>query len=159
MSVDPIKPSKMPFCVGSPLRPVTKQTLMALGINPNSVSSEEEALALIKKILSQKVDTAKTSLNNKEGYSVEAEIIIKAKNLAANVGIVLPNAPSMDQLFGAISEQIETMEKNGSKENLKEYKEELDLLKKAYFKIKKNEDDFFSSMDYNAKLNKMILGL
>lgn len=159
MSIDSIQPRFISISAGSPLRAVTIQTLIALGIDPNTVSSEEEALALIQKILMQRVEIAKTSLNNKKEHNAEADIIISAKALATDVGITLPNAPSIDQMFGVISEQIEALEKNGNNANIKEYKSELDLLKKSYFDIKKNEDDFFSSMDYNANLNKMILGL
>ncbi len=150
--------SPMSFEQASNLTQKTRQTLIALGIDPKSVASEEEALALISKILSQRVQLAKTSKN--KGGCAEAEIILKAKSLASYVGIVLPESVPVDKILDMLSNKIESLSKeNPQGADIDNAKNELSELKEMYKSLKQKEDNMFASLDYNANINKIIMGL
>jgi Zn-dependent M16 (insulinase) family peptidase len=82
----------------------------------------------------------------------EQELISKAKNLASNMGIIVSGNTPLEQILTVISDKIE---KGGHDE----FKPEFGALKEAYETVKKNENAMFASMNYNASINKMMLGL
>ncbi len=147
------------FEQASNLTQKTKQTLLALGIDPKSVSSETEALALINKILSQRVQLAKSTKTKSENCA-EFEIISKAKSLASYAGITLKESVPIDKMLQKISDKLESIsQKDADKLGIENYKKELRDLKNKYSELKEKENTMISSMDYNANLNKIILGL
>ncbi|MBR1425410.1 hypothetical protein IJ579_07605 [bacterium] len=159
MSINAINSQLFLFTRANKLRQVTRQALIALGIDPNSVSSEEEAQALIKQLLSQKVQTSQTS-ESKKTCSAESEIIARAKSLASLVGITLTEAQPLDKTFQDISDKIDSLSRDGDNYALvQECRSKLESLKEDYFYLKRNEGAVFAAMDFNANINKMLLGL
>lgn len=133
----------------------TRQTLIALGINPDSVSSEEEAKALIIQLLTQKVQIAKFPQTN-TNYSSGSEIISKAKSLAAQAGVNIDTETSISKMLQTLTDRISAHSKTPEKEK---YQSQLKEIEREYSLMEQNEKSMYSSMNYTAELNKMILGL
>ncbi len=140
------------------LSPQTRQALIALGIDPKSVSSEEEAKALIQKILTQKVQLAKPKKTDKN-CCAQSEIISKAKTLAQLVGVVITESMSMEKMFEIIEEKIKELEKSPTGKDITAYKNELEALKREYNELKAKENAMYASMNYTADMNRLILGI
>ena len=108
-------------CVsGSRLSEETIRKLRRLGIEPSTVTSEAQAQALITKLeqkLEQVHKTANSS-NAQQATSSEAEMIAKAKALAAQVGVSVSSSESLSDIFSKISKKLESITKGG--DSLKE---------------------------------------
>ena len=128
----------------------TRRKLIALGIDPITVTSEAQAQILIKNAIQMR-KSAKIPLpvNICPG---EQELISKAKTLAAKTGLIVSNTIPLEQILKAISDKIE-------KGGYEEFKSEFASLQEACRKVKQNEDAVFASMNLNAAINKMMLGL
>ena len=128
----------------------TRRKLIALGIDPRTVTSEAQAQALIQNAIKLR-KSAKIPLpvNVCQG---EQEIISKAKTLAAKMGLVVSGTTPLEQILKAISDKIDSG-------NYDEHKAEFAYLQQAYQTVKQNKNAVFASMNYNASLNKMMLGL
>lgn len=128
----------------------TRRKLIALGIDPRTVTSEAQAQILIKNAIKMR-KSAKIPLpvNVCQG---EQELISRAKTLASKMGIKVSGTTAPQQILKAISDKID-------RGGYDEFKPEFASLKEAFAKVKKTEDDVFASMNYNAILNKMMLGL
>ena len=135
----------------------TRQVLIALGINPNSVASEEEARALIQRILTEKVQLAKPQKSDKN-CCAQSEIISKAKILASLVNVVIPESTSVSKMLEIIEEKINELSRNSNKD-FSAYKNELEELKREYATIKDNENALYNVMNYSADLNRLKLGI
>ena len=119
-------------CVsGSRLSEETIRKLRRLGIEPSTVTSEAQAQALITKLeqkLEQVHKTANSS-NARQATSSEAEMIAKAKALAAQVGVSVSSSESLSDIFSKISKKLESITKGGdSLKEVKGYKSELSSL-------------------------------
>ena len=119
-------------CVsGSRLSEETIRKLRRLGIEPSTVTSEAQAQALITKLeqkLEQVHKTANSS-NAQQATSSEAEMIAKAKALAAQVGVSVSSSESLSDIFSKISKKLESITKGGdSLKEVKGYKSELSSL-------------------------------
>lgn len=150
-------------CVsGSRLSEETIRKLRRLGIEPSTVTSEAQAQALITKLeqkLEQVHKTANSS-NAQQATSSEAEMIAKAKALAAQVGVSVSSSESLSDIFSKISKKLESITKGG--DSLKEvngYKSELSSLEDEYSTIQQSQNSMYSAMNYTANMNKYILGL
>lgn len=150
-------------CVsGSRLSEETKRKLRRLGIEPSTVTSEAQAQALITKLeqkLEQVHKTANSS-NAQQATSSEAEMIAKAKALAAQVGVSVSSSESLSDIFSKISKKLESITKGGdSLKEVKGYKSELSSLEDEYSTIQQSQNSMYSAMNYTANMNKYILGL
>lgn len=128
----------------------TRRKLIALGIDPRTVTSEAQAQILIKNAIQMR-KSAQVPLPMDVCHG-EQELISKAKNLASNMGIIVSGNTPLEQILTVISDKIE---KGGHDE----FKPEFGALKEAFEAVKKNENTMFASMNYNASINKMMLGL
>ena len=150
-------------CVsGSRLSEETIRKLRRLGIEPSTVTSEAQAQALITKLeqkLEQVHKTANSS-NAQQATSSEAEMIAKAKALAAQVGVSVSSSESLSDIFRKISKKLESITKGGdSLKEVKGYKSELSSLEDEYSTIQQSQNSMYSAMNYTANMNKYILGL
>lgn len=150
-------------CVsGSRLSEETIRKLRRLGIEPSTVTSEAQAQALITKLeqkLEQVHKTANSS-NAQQATSSEAEMIAKAKALAAQVGVSVSSSESLSDIFSKISKKLESITRGGdSLKEVKGYKSELSSLEDEYSTIQQSQNSMYSAMNYTANMNKYILGL
>lgn len=150
-------------CVsGSRLSEETIRKLRRLGIEPSTVTSEAQAQALITK-LEQKLEQVHKTVNSnnaQQATSSEAEMIAKAKALAAQVGVSVSSSESLSDIFSKISKKLESITKGGdSLKEVKGYKSELSSLEDEYSTIQQSQNSMYSAMNYTANMNKYILGL
>ena len=103
-------------CVsGSRLSEETIRKLRRLGIEPSTVTSEAQAQALITKLEQKLEQVHKTANSNnaQQATSSEAEMIAKAKALAAQVGVSVSSSESLSDIFSKISKKLESITKGG----------------------------------------------
>lgn len=150
-------------CVsGSRLSEETIRKLRRLGIEPSTVTSEAQAQALITKLEQKLEQVHKTANSNnaQQATSSEAEMIAKAKALAAQVGVSVSSSESLSDIFSKISKKLESIIKGGdSLKEVKGYKSELSSLEDEYSTIQQSQNSMYSAMNYTANMNKYILGL
>ena len=150
-------------CVsGSRLSEETIRKLRRLGIEPSTVTSEAQAQALITKLEQKLEQVHKTANSNnaQQATSSEAEMIAKAKALAAQVGVSVSSSESLSDIFSKISKKLESITKGGdSLKEVKGYKSELSSLEDEYSTIQQSQNSMYSAMNYTASMNKYILGL
>lgn len=150
-------------CVsGSRLSEETIRKLRRLGIEPSTVTSEAQAQALITKLEQKLEQVHKTANSNnaQQATSSEAEMIAKAKALAAQVGVSVSSSESLLDIFSKISKKLESITKGGdSLKEVKGYKSELSSLEDEYSTIQQSQNSMYSAMNYTANMNKYILGL
>lgn len=150
-------------CVsGSRLSEETIRKLRRLGIEPSTVTSEAQAQALITKLEQKLEQVHKTANSNnaQQATSSEAEMIAKAKALAAQVGVSVSSSESLSDIFSKISKKLESITKGGdSLKEVKGYKSELSSLEDEYSMIQQSQNSMYSAMNYTANMNKYILGL
>lgn len=150
-------------CVsGSRLSEETIRKLRQLGIEPSTVTSEAQAQALITKLEQKLEQVHKTANSNnaQQATSSEAEMIAKAKALAAQVGVSVSSSESLSDIFSKISKKLESITKGGdSLKEVKGYKSELSSLEDEYSMIQQSQNSMYSAMNYTANMNKYILGL
>lgn len=128
----------------------TKRKLIALGIDPRTVTSEAQAQILIQNAIKiRKSSKIPLPQNICQG---ERELIAKSKDLASRMDISVSNSTPIEQILKQISDRLDT----GKYE---EFKPEFEAIKQAFETVKQNRNTMFASMNYNATLNKMMLGL
>lgn len=126
----------------------TKKKLIALGINPANVTSEAQAKILIENASKQQGIKS----NSKCSCAGESELISRAKALALKIGAKISDTMSLEEILEVISQKIES-------DNLEEYKAEAEALGCEISNLKQTENAMYASMNYNADLNKIMLGL
>ncbi len=134
----------------------TRRRLIALGIDPSTVTSEAQAQILIENALKlQKVSKSEkgSSLKICPG---ELELITRAKKLAQKLELRVSDMTPIEQIFTQISEKIESLHQS---DDIKECKVELSELKNEYSTLKANENAMYASMNFSANMNRMILGI
>ena len=136
--------------IGSGISEETRRKLIALGIDPRTVTSEAQAQILIKEIVKIR-KSAKIPLPL-ELCQREQELISKANNLASKIGIRASNSIPLEQILKNISDKINSG-------NYDEFKPEYKSIDEAFKNLKQRENNIYASMNYNAALNKMMLGL
>lgn len=150
-------------CVsGSRLSEETIRKLRRLGIEPSTVTSEAQAQALITKLEQKLEQVHKTANSNnaQQATSSEAEMIAKAKALAAQVGVSVSSSESLSDIFSKVSKKLESITKGGdSLKEVKGYKSELSSLEDEYSTIQQSQNSMYSAMNYTANMNKYILDL
>ncbi len=128
----------------------TRRKLIALGIDPRTVTSEAQAQALIQNAIKiRKSSNTPLPVNVCHG---EQELISRAKRLASKMGITVSNTMSVEEILKLVSDKI-------SHGNFEEFKPEYQAIEEAYRTMKQHENNMYASMNYSASLNKMMLGL
>jgi len=147
----------------------TRRKLIALGIDPSTVTSEGQAQIIIQN--AQKARKAEIENLPKQpekvcsgSVSSEIELMKKAKELATKMGLNLQGNLTLDEILKTISEEINTVLNSEytdkSKRDLyKQYNTELGAIEQSYKVTKENENAVIMSMNMSANINKMILGL
>ncbi len=142
----------------------TKRKLLALGIDPSTVKSETEAQALIATV-KQKVDkVTNESTSQSTCCSSECELISKAKQLAAKIGVPTSNNDSLKNLIDKISTKITalsgwTKEDSTLQGKVDNYKSELTSIENEYSQINTNQNSLLTAMNISANMNKIFLKL
>lgn len=141
-----------------------RQKLLALGIDPSCVSSDAEARILIENILQTQITTEVKSTKSEDFCCGEQELISRAKNLASKMGITLSNNLTLEEMLEKISRRLNekiSVAANNEKELslIKSCQSELSAIEREYSVVKQNEKAMFASMNFNANMNRMILGL
>jgi hypothetical protein len=140
----------------------TKRKLLALGIDPSTVTSETQAKKLIEKAQSNSSVKETTKAENKTVCSSESEILTKAKILAQKIGIKLSKNMSIDEILQSISDKITEMlnsEDKGTQETAKGYQQELSQISEEYTPVKQNQNSMYAMLTQSANINKYMLGL
>ena len=82
----------------------TRRKLIALGIDPRTVTSEAQAQALIQNAIKiRKSSNTPLPINVCQG---EQELISKAKRLASKMGITVSNTMPVEEILKLISDKI-----------------------------------------------------
>ncbi len=135
---------------GSGISEETRRKLIALGIDPRNVTSEAQAQALIQNAIKiRKASNTPLPMNVCQG---EQELISKAKRLAQKMGITVSNTMPIEEILRLIADKM-----NSGK--FEEFKSEYHTIEQACATVKQYESNMYASMNYNASLNKMMLGL
>lgn len=141
----------------------TKRKLLALGIDPSTVKSETEAQALIATV-KQKVDkTSNESTSQNTCCSSECELISKAKQLAAKIGVPTSNNDSLKNLIDKISTKLSAIsnvvQTSQETDKITGYKNELNSIENEYSQINTNQNSLLTAMNISANMNKIFLKL
>lgn len=170
MGINPASLINSYFGAGnSTLSEETRRRLIALGIDPSTVNSEAQAQIIIQNVLRAKKMEAENISAKPESIQQnccagEIELMKKARELAQKMGLQLANNLTLDEILKAIAAQIsnvlnsDTTDKS-KKDLYEEYNQDLAAIDKSYEVVKNNENALILSMNMNANINKMILGL
>lgn len=136
----------------------TRKKLLALGIDPSSVTSEAQAQMLIAAEL-QKQQVAQTTneSSSKNTCSSELELLTRAKNLAKRIGVSVSSNQTLKEILDKISAKIDSLPSN--QQEVKQFSEELDSINNEYNSVVQNQNSMFTAMNMTANLNKLMLGL
>lgn len=170
MGINPASLINSYFGAGnSTLSEETRWRLIALGIDPSTVNSEAQAQIIIQNVLRAKKMEAENISSQPENVQPmccagEMELMKKAKELAQKMGLQLANNLTLDEILKAIAAQISNVLNSDSTDKAKrdlyeEYNQELAAIDESYAVVKNNENAIILSMNMNANINKMILGL
>ncbi len=170
MGINPASLINSYFGAGnSMLSEETRRRLIALGIDPSTVNSEAQAQIIIQNVLRAKKMEAENIPSKLENIQPrccagEMELMKKAKELAQKMGLQLANNLTLDEILKAIAAQISNVLNSDTTDKAKrdlyeEYNQELVAIDESYAVVKNNENAIILSMNMNANINKMILGL
>jgi hypothetical protein len=140
----------------------TKRKLLALGIDPSTVTSESQAKRLIEKAQANSSVKETTKTDNKTVSTSESEILTKAKNLAQKMGIKLSKNMSIDEILKSISDKITEMlntDDEGTQKIAEGYKQEFSEISNEYTPVKQNQNSMYAMLTQSANINKYMLGL
>ncbi len=134
---------------GQVLSETTRRKLLALGIDPSSVTSESEAKLLIENAQSKRQAVNKTeNTNSKTVCTSESELITRAKQLASKIGVTVKENSSIEQILSDLSSKIN-----------RTYQGELDTIRNEYNTVKQNQNSMYAMLNMSANVNKVVLGL
>ena len=148
----------------------TKRQLEALGIDPSSVTSESQALALIKTKQSDKkfedamVSKTETSQTSEAQESSETQMIAEAKTLAEQLGVSLNSDATFDEITAAINDAIQKLiDKSGNDpqalQRAQSYMTQLSELNNRYSSTMSSTNNMYAAMNNQAANTKYMLGL
>ena len=165
MGINPTSLINSYFGAGnSTLSEETRRRLIALGIDPSTVNSEAQAQIIIQNVLRAENISSQPENVQPRCCAGEMELMKKAKELAQKMGLQLTNNLTLDEILKAIAAQISNVLNSDSTDKAKrdlyeEYNQELAAIDESYAVVKNNENAIILSMNMNANINKMILGL
>ena len=141
-----------------------RQKLLALGVDPSSVSSDAEAIALIEAILQTQITTEVKSTKSENFCCGEQELIARARKLASRINLTVSDNLTLEEILEKISKKLNEKIQEFSQDEkvtslLKSCQDELNSIQNDYSIVKQNEKAMFASMNFNASMNKMMLGL
>lgn len=90
------------------LSAATKAKLEALGIDPETVSSESQAQSLIANAQSASFKSMVSS-NNENSNSTEETYLQEAKALASSLGVTYSSDDSVDDILSSVSDKLNQM--------------------------------------------------
>ena len=150
---------------GTHLRKKKKKKLIALGIDPSTVTSEAQAKALITnaEIKQQTVSKSKKT-ESKTVCTSESEVMTKTKQLAQKAGIKISSTGTIDSILQDLSDKINSLPEKSSEDKISEnkkeqYKNELDTIQNQYNAIKQTQNSVYTMLNMTANVNKYMLGL
>lgn len=142
----------------------TRRKLRALGIDPSTVASEAQAQILIAKAQNIQAVQKTVKTNAQNSCTSEQELRYKAKMLALKIGVSIKNETPLEEILKLISVKLEQLSEDTDSKPQKinfinACKEELAQISNQYSVVKQNVNAVYASMNFNADINKMILGL
>ena len=143
----------------------TKAKLIALGLDPSTVTSEAEAQALISQVEAMsKNDKARPQTNKTQTASSEQELMTKARELTEKVGVQLSQTDTLDEMCQKISTKLEQLGAQYANDERKiaiinDYRAELANINAKYDKVQTNQETIFAAMNMISLSNKFALGL
>lgn len=147
----------------------TKRKLESLGIDPNLVTSETQALSLIaarqsEKSFEQYAVSSDTSKTEQKNNSSESSLISDSKLLAEQLGITINSDDTFEDITNRISEAIQKLinDSNGNQqvlERAEEYKRQLANLTGQYSNISNTNSNLYSAMSLQAYNTRYMLGI
>lgn len=147
----------------------TKRKLESLGIDPNLVTSETQALSLIatrqsEKSFEQYAVSSDTSKTEQKNNSSESSLISDSKLLAEQLGITINSDDTFEDITNRISEAIQKLinDSNGNQqvlERAEEYKRQLANLTGQYNNISNTNSNLYSAMSLQAYNTRYMLGI
>lgn len=161
-SISNISSSYITQSQSSTLSEETKSKLLALGIDPSTVSSETEAQSIIAQ--AEASEQMNEQSNEQAASSSEQDLISKAQELADKVGVSVSQTDSLDDMCNKISTKIESLTEQCGTDaaklsTLQGYSQELAAINSQYVQIQANQDNMFTAMDMISVSNKYALGL
>ena len=148
------------------LSEATKAKLIALGIDPSTVSSEAEAQALISQVEAMsKTDKARPQTNGtQQTTSSEQELMQKARELAEKVGVSLSQNDTLDDMCKKISDKIEQLSAACANDTakmqvLKDYGAQLSDINSKYRTVQSTQEAIFAAMNMVSWNNQIALKL
>lgn len=148
----------------------TKRKLESLGIDPNLVTSEAQALSLIASRQSEKsfeqyaTDTKTVQNTEQKNNSSESSLISEAKSLAEQLGISVSSNNTFEEITAQISSAIQTLIDRSTNDpqalqRAQSYKVQLDTLTSQYNDISGSNSNLYSAMSLQAYNTRFMLGL
>ena len=148
------------------LSEATKAKLIALGIDPSTVSSEAEAQALISQVEAMsKTDKARPQTNGtQQTTSSEQELMQKARELAEKVGVSLSQNDTLDDMCKKISDKLEQLSAacvndTAKMQVLKDYGQQLSDINSKYRTVQTTQEAIFAAMNMVSWNNQIALKL
>lgn len=148
----------------------TKRQLEALGIDPSTVTSESQALSLIKTKQSDKkfedamVSKTEASQASESQESSETQMIAEAKTLAEQLGVSLNSDATFDEITAAINDAIQKLiDKSGNDpqalQRAQSYMTQLSELNNRYSSTMSSTNNMYAAINNQAANTKYMLGL
>ena len=146
----------------------TKQQLMALGIDPSSVTSESQAQSIIIAKKSEKTFqdalAIKTEPKVEETDTSETSLISEAKGLAEQLGVSVSSEDTFDEITANIHYAIqEFMNKSANDpqamQRAQNYMVQLSQLNSNYSNVSTTNTNMYAAMNYQAASTRYMLGL
>jgi len=136
----------------------TRKKLIALGIDPSSVTSEVQAQMLIANALRQlEVQKTTNQSSSKCTCSSELELLTKAKNLAKQAEVSISPNQTLKEIIEKLTLEFQSF--NPESKDSEKFLNELTSIKSGYDEIVQNQNSMYTAMNLTANLNKFMLGL
>ena len=148
----------------------TKRKLESLGIDPNLVTSETQALALIASRQSEKsfeqyaVSQEPVQRTEQNSNSSESSLISEAKSLAEQLGISISSDDTFEDITAQIASAIQNLMDRAvndpqALQRAQAYKAQLAGLTTQYSDISNSNSSLYSAMSLQAYNTRYMLGL
>jgi len=129
----------------------TRRQLIALGIDPSTVTSEAQAKQLIA-AAKQKVAETTNDSSSKSTCSSELELLSRVKNFANKIGVKLSFTQTLKEMIDELTSKVQELK---STEDTAEF----DGIKNEYAVIENSQNAMYTAMNVTANINKFMLGL
>lgn len=146
----------------------TKQQLIALGVDPSSVTSEAQAQSIIvaKKAEKSFQDALaiKSEPKTEEPESSESSLISEAKSLAEQLGVSVSSEDTFDEITANIHYAIQELMTKSTNDpqamqRAQNYMVQLSQLNSNYSNVSTTNTNMYAAMNYQAANTRYMLGL